>query len=137
RRVGVEAPDGNDAFQEIDELDDRRPPLRVAGRRDGPGRLVQQGVREPLGGHLFPVHLDTVAPRDERVQLARLAVHAHAARLDQLVRTAARRDTGAGEISVETHAVIVAARAPLHLVDALDVAGARRAARLARACRGW
>src|SRR5262249_30025322 len=110
--------------------------LRVARGRHRSRRLVQEDVREPLRRHRLAVDLDRVAARHERVELSRLAVDAHAAGLDQLVGTASRGDPRAREISVETHAVIVATRAALHLVDALDLAGPRRSSRLARARRG-
>ena len=46
-RVGVEPSDGDDSFRDlVHELDDGRPSLRVAGRRHGARRLVQEDVRE-------------------------------------------------------------------------------------------
>ena len=84
-RVGVEPPDRDDPGLGRDELDDGRPAARVVGRRDDARRLVQQEVREALLGDRPPVDLDAVVARHERVQLARFAVDAHAAGLDQLV----------------------------------------------------
>ena len=52
-----------------------RPPVRVAGGRDDAGRLVQQDVGELLRRERAAVELDPVARRDERVELAGLAVH--------------------------------------------------------------
>ena len=88
-RVGIEPADRHDAGRVIDELDDRRPALRVAGGRHDSGRLVQQHVREPLQLDALSVDLDAVARGDERVQLSGLAVDAHAPGLDQLVGGAA------------------------------------------------
>ena len=85
------------------ELDDGRAALRVARGRDDAGGLVQQDVREPLRRDLASVDLDAVARADERVELPRLAVHAHAAGEDQLVGAAARGDAGPGEVGVEAH----------------------------------
>ena len=56
------------------------------------GGLVEQHVGEPLRRDRLAVDLDAVARLDERVQLPRLAVDAHAAGLDQLVGAAPRRD---------------------------------------------
>ena len=92
-RVDVEPPDRDDPRLVLDERDDGRPALRVAGRRDDARGLVQEHVGEPLLRDRPAVHLDDVPRLDERVQLARLAVHAHAAGLDQLVRLAAGGDT--------------------------------------------
>ena len=85
-RVRVETADRDDAGLGRDEPDDRRPALRVAGGRHGARRLVQEAGRRaaasrPAGRRARPCR----AAPDERVQLARLPVHAHAAGLDQLV----------------------------------------------------
>jgi uncharacterized protein with GYD domain len=64
---------------------------------------VEQQVRKPLLRDLAPVDLDAIAAFDERVQLSGLAVHRHAAGLDQLVGLAPRRDAGPGEEGVQTH----------------------------------
>ncbi len=102
-RVGVEAADRDDARGVADEVDDRRASLRVAHRRDDTGRLVQEYVRERLLRDLASVDLDAVGASDERVQLPGLAVDEDAARLDQLVGAAARRNSGAREVGVEAH----------------------------------
>jgi hypothetical protein len=107
-RVCVEPPDRHDPNLVADEVEHRPAPLRVARRRHDAGRLVQEDIREPLLGDSLPVHLDDVASRDERVQLARRAVHAHASRLDQVVRLAARCHTGAGQVRVQPHRRILA-----------------------------
>ena len=80
-----------------------RPSLRVARGRDDARRLVEQQVREPLQRDLAAVDLDAVGLLDEGVELARLAVDADAAGLDQVVGLAARGDAGAGEIGVQAH----------------------------------
>jgi uncharacterized protein with GYD domain len=102
-RLHVQAADRDDPLRQVDEVDDRRPSLRVAGRRDRPRGLVQEDVGELLRGDRLPVHLDAVAPLDERVQLPRLAVDPDAARLDQLVRLAARGYACPGEICIQAH----------------------------------
>ena len=84
--LDVEPPDGNDPRLVSDERDDGRSPLRVARCRHDARRLVQEHVAELLLRNAFPVHLDDVERLHERVQLARLTVHANAAGLDQLVR---------------------------------------------------
>ena len=89
RRVGVEAADRDDARLGRDELDDRRPALRVAGGRDDAGGLVEEQVREPLPRDLAAVHLDAVGGGDERCSAARLAVDPDPAGLDQVVGAAA------------------------------------------------
>ena len=65
--------------------------------------LVEEQVRELLFRDLTAVDLDAVGCLDEHVELPRLAVHEHAAGLDQLVGLAARGDAGACEIRVEAH----------------------------------
>ena len=61
-RVGVEPADRDDALRHVvHELDDRRPSLRVAGRRHGAGRLVQEDVGELLRRDGLAVDLDPVA----------------------------------------------------------------------------
>ena len=96
-------PTGTTRESWLDERDDGRPALRVARGRDDTVRLVQEHVAELLLAR--PARRRPRRPRglDERVQLAGLAVHLHAARLDQLVRLAARRDAGAGEEGVQAH----------------------------------
>ncbi len=108
-RVAIEPPDGNDAHVAADEVDDGRPPLRVARGRDRPARLVEQHVPERLLPDLAAVDAHDVRGLDERVELARSAVHSHAPGLDQLVRAAARGDTGSSEVGVEAHGCILAA----------------------------
>ena len=92
-------PTGHDPRLVADEVDDGRPPLRVARGRDDAERLVQQDVASSCFPTALAVDLDDVARRHERVQLARLAVDGHAAGLDQLVRRPARGDPGPGEDS--------------------------------------
>src|SRR2546428_3268880 len=113
-RVRVEPADGDDAAFVANELDDGRPPLPVAGGRDDARRLVEQYVGEPPLGDRRTVELNRVAGRDERVQLARLAVDAHAAGLDQLVRAAPRGDPGAREVGVQAHTAML--RAPVRFL---------------------
>ena len=104
RRVHVEPPDRDDALRQVDERDDRRPPLRIGDRRYDTARLVQQHVGQSLPHHVLPVDLHPVARSDERIQLTGLPVDRHAPGLDQLVGPAARRDAGPREIGVQTHA---------------------------------
>src|SRR2546423_107594 len=78
-------------------------PVRVGGGGDHAGRLVQQGVREPLPRNLLSVDLDAIAGPDDRVELSGLAIDGDAACLDQLIGAPARRDSGAGEERVQTH----------------------------------
>ena len=87
-RVGVEPPDRDDTLRHVDQLDDRRTPLRIAGGRDRSGRLVEQRVGQLLGRHGLAVDLDAVACRHEGVQLARVTVDRDPAGLDQLVGAA-------------------------------------------------
>src|SRR5580765_537305 len=87
----------------VDQPDHRGPAVRVARRGDGAGRLVQEHVRERLELDPAPVELDPVAALDEHVQLPRLAVHGHAAGLDQLIRLAPGGDAGAREVGVQPH----------------------------------
>ncbi len=100
-----------------------RPSLRIACGRDGAGRLVQEDVGERLSLDAFSVDLDPVAGRDEGVELSLLAVDSHPPRLDQLVRRAARRDAGPGEIGVQAHRAVYSPGAALRDADALDDAG--------------
>ena len=102
-RVDVEATDGNDTFGDANEVDDRWAPLRVAGRRDHGGGLVKQDVRKPLRGHRLAVDLDRVVRCDERVEPARLAVHADAPGLDQLVGGAPGRNSGPCKVRIQAH----------------------------------
>ncbi len=109
RRVGVEATYRHDAGLVLDELDDRRPAARVARGRHDAGGLVEEHVCEPLLRHGPPVHLDDVVARDERVELAGLAVHRHAPGDDQLVGLAPRRHSRTTQESVQPHSAILAA----------------------------
>ena len=102
-RVGVQAADRNDACLVPDEFDDRGPPVRIARRRYDPSRLVEQHVGERLVRDRFPVDLDPVALRHERVQLSELTVDRHPAGLDQLVGAATGGVAGAGEVCVQSH----------------------------------
>ena len=102
-RVDVEPADRDDAGGVVDEIDDGRPPPRIARRRDDTGRLVQQHVREPLLGENGAVELHPVAGLDERVQLPGLAVHEHSPGFDQLVRSTPRRNPGPREPCIQTH----------------------------------
>ena len=102
-RVGVEAPDRNDARLSRNELDDGGTSLRIARGRHDAGRLVEQEVREALERDGRAVDRDLVARLDERVELPGLSVDEDASGLDQVVGAASRRDAGAGEIGVETH----------------------------------
>ena len=103
RRVGVEPTDRDDARVVVDEVDDGRPPLRVARRRHDARGLVQQHVGERLRRDRAAVDLDAVRLLDERVQLAGLAVHGHAAGLDQVVGASARGHAGTREVRVQAH----------------------------------
>src|SRR5207253_10174966 len=121
RGVGVEPADRHDSFRDVlDELDDRRAALRIAGGRYRSGRLVEQHVSQPLQGDLFPVDLDAVARVDVRVQLPWKVVDADAAGLDQVVRAAPGGDTRPCEIGVQAHRVIYSRHGPLRDPDALD-----------------
>jgi len=101
--VGVEAADRDDADSEVDQVDHGAPALGIADGRDGSGGLVQEDVRVGLRLERAAVELDAVSGLDEGVQLARLAVHGHTAGLDQLVRPAARGDSGPREIGIQPH----------------------------------
>jgi hypothetical protein len=68
---------------------------------------VEQDVCERLSLDLASVDLDDVVAADDRVQLARPAVHHHSAGEDELVRTAARGDACARQEGVETHVRIL------------------------------
>ena len=59
-RVDVEPADRDDAGVVLDEADDGRPALGVAGGRDDARRLVQEHVGEPLLRDRLSVHLDGV-----------------------------------------------------------------------------
>ncbi len=107
RCVAVEAPHRHDADVAADEVDDRRPALRVARGRDRPARLVEQDVAQPLLADLPAVDPDDVPRLDERVQLAGHAVDRDSAGLDQPVGAASRGDTGPGEIGVQPHEAIL------------------------------
>src|SRR5262249_5431497 len=87
-----------------DELDDGRPPLRIARCRDCPCRLVEQYVSECLSLERPAVQLDAVALRHERVELPRLTVDCDPPGLDPLRGLPARGDPGPGEVGVQTHA---------------------------------
>jgi uncharacterized protein with GYD domain len=101
--VRVEAADGHQPRRMGDELNDGRASLRVTRRRDDPGRLVQEHVRELLRHDTAPVDLDDVPPPDEVVQLAGAAVDRDPPGLDQLVGAAARSDPGAREVGIQSH----------------------------------
>ena len=103
RRVCVEAADGDDARGMRDELDDVRPTLRVARRRDDTRGLVQEDVGQALLRQRAAVELDAVARLHEGVQLPALAVDGDAACLDQLVGAATRRHPGACQPRVQAH----------------------------------
>ena len=107
RRVAVEASHRNDADIATDEVDDRRPALRIARGRDRPTRLVEQDVAQRLLADLAAVDPDDVPRLDERVQLAGRAVDRDPAGLDQPVGAASRGDTGPGEIGVQPHEAIL------------------------------
>jgi hypothetical protein len=95
-RVGVEAADRHDARLTRHEVDDRRPALRVASRRDDAGRLVEQEVRERLPLDLHAVDGDDVSGADDRAELARPAVHRHPPGPDELVGAPPRGDARPG-----------------------------------------
>ena len=79
-RVRVEPSHRDDARLVRHELDDRRPALRIARRRDHSCGLVEQHVAQPLPFHLPSVDLDAVARADDRVELPGLTVDGDAAR---------------------------------------------------------
>jgi hypothetical protein len=106
-RVDVEAADRDDARLVADEVDHRRPALRVARGRDHARRLVQEHVGEPLLRDGPPVDLDHVARCDEGVQLPGLAVDRHPSGLDQLVGGATGGHARARQIGIESHLVIL------------------------------
>ena len=135
-RVRVEPPHRHDAPLMGDEAHDGRPSLRVASGRDDARGLVQEDVRERLRGDLGAVDLDAVCALHERRQARHLAVHGHAACADQLLGATARGDARPGEVGVQAHERSLSRRARLHLAHALDIAGHRRPARLARPGRG-
>ena len=137
-RVGVETSDRHDARLVRDELDDGRAAAGIARRGDDTGGLVQQQVGKPLLRDGPPVDLDAVAARDERVQLARRTVDAHAARLDQLVCLAPRSDAGPGEVRVQAHgcASFVAITSPMGAGILVMLAAGRRLGYLAPGRRG-
>ena len=84
--------------------------LRPCGSRavvTTPGGLVQEDVGERLTLDALTVDLDDVALAHDRVQLADLAVHAHAPVADEIVRTPSRSDSGTREVRVEAHGRIV------------------------------
>ena len=103
RRVDVETPHRHHPRLGRHEVDDGPPSVRIARCRDDARRLVQEDVRERLTLDADAVDLDEVALADDGVQLARLAVHAHAPLADQDVGSPPRGDTGAREESVEAH----------------------------------
>ncbi len=102
-RVGVEPADGNDAGGMGDQTDDRRAALRIAGRRDDPGRLVQEDVGEGLQDDTSLIDLHPVATPDLRGELSRGTVDPDPPRLDQLVGTAARSDPRTRQEHVQSH----------------------------------
>jgi hypothetical protein len=102
-RVGVEPSHRHDTRALRHELDNRGTALWIACGRHDACRLVQEQIGEPLQRHRRTVDLDAVVRLDKRVQLTRLSVDEHAARLDQIVGATTRRDTGPGEIRVESH----------------------------------
>jgi len=103
RRGGVEAADRHDSHRMLDELDDRRASLRVAGGRDDSGRLVEEHVRKRLLVQPLAVQAHVVGCLDERVQLSGLAVDGHPAGLDQLVGFPPRCDSGARQPGIQPH----------------------------------
>ena len=103
RRVGVEAADRDDPRGMVDETDDGRAAPGVARRRDDPGRLVEQDVRDPLLYERKTVEeLDEVVRADERVQPPGRPF-TRAPGLDQLVCATPRRDPGPAQPRVQPH----------------------------------
>ena len=100
-------PTGTTRARAADELDDRRPSLRVARRRDHGARLVQQDVAQGLRADRPAVDLDEVALVDHRVEPPRHPVDLHAARLDQRVCAAAGGEPCTCEMGVEAHGDIL------------------------------
>ncbi len=97
--VGVEAPDWEHPRLGRDELDDRPPPVRVAGRRDDSRWLVEQVVDE-TGTHTDgrSVDLDEVGLGvDPTPEHGDLAVHAHPSGGDQLLADPPAAPPGGGE----------------------------------------
>jgi hypothetical protein len=103
RCVGVETADGYDARLGRNEVDDRRPSMRIPSGRDNRGRLVQQDIRERLTSNALAVQLDDVVPSHDRVEFTGAAVHPDTAVAYQLVRPAPRRYAGSCEECVEPH----------------------------------
>jgi hypothetical protein len=99
-RVGIQAPDRDDAALMAHQADDGRPPLRIAGRRHDPSRLVQKDVGERLRLHRAPVQLHAIAPLDEGRQPGDLAVDPDAPGTDQLLGATPRGDSRPREVSV-------------------------------------
>jgi uncharacterized protein with GYD domain len=83
RRVCIEPSHGHDARLPRHELHDGRPPLRVAGRGDDAGGLVEEDEPKPLPLHLLAVDLDAVSPAHDGAP--------------------ARGDPGPGEERVQSH----------------------------------
>jgi hypothetical protein len=106
-RVRVEAPNRHDAPLVADETDHGRPALGIARRRDDAGRLVQEDVRERLRRDLGAVHLDHVLPLHEGGEPGNFTVHRDTPGAYELLCSAARGDSGPGEVGVQAHRAIV------------------------------
>jgi hypothetical protein len=100
-RIEIEAPDGVHVFTNaVQQVDDRRPPLRVRSRRDISARLVKEKVPVPIGELDSPaVHAHIVV---RRVRFGSELAHRDAVDRDppldhQLLGCATRRDTRPGQ----------------------------------------
>lgn len=116
-RVGVETADRVQAPRRRHKIDDGGPPLRVAGGRNDPARLVQHPHLERFGAHRPTVdrHLDTL------VDVARGIGDRFASDLDtpgahELLARAPGGDTTAGEVLRESHGRESATLAAVDLV---------------------
>src|SRR5581483_2390529 len=105
-RVDVEAPDGKDARLRIDEAENGLTSFPVVRRRHHTDRLVERDVHQvDAGRDRHPVDLDAVRRLDARAELGHGAVHANAARADELLGRAPRSVAGAREHLLEALAV--------------------------------
>ena len=95
--VVIQAADWEEPLWKIDQLDHRRPALRIVGGGHDAGRLMQHHVRARADLPDWPaIHNDLVLFRVDACAGHKhdLAVHRHAAGADELLAIAPRGDAG-------------------------------------------
>ena len=103
--LGVESADIEKPWQvERQKVEDRITRLRIAARRNEPGRLMQHDIEPALTADEFAADFNVVALRRLHAEVgADAAVDRNAACADQFIAMTARTEPGRSEETVQAH----------------------------------